>query len=110
MTGRPPRSTLFPYTTLFRSAEIFGTIRRRFRTVAGNLESTRVAQNFFQCVKFLIDLMLKTVQCRLERFEAPHHGPEGRRIRLPFRVVVIWKRKIEYNVGPNLLAECNRAL
>src|SRR5258708_19827615 len=29
MIRRPPRSTLFPYTTLFRSRELVGTDRRR---------------------------------------------------------------------------------
>src|SRR3712207_8059034 len=33
MIRRPPRSTLFPYTTLFRSAEI----RRRTRTMLGTM-------------------------------------------------------------------------
>src|SRR5690348_17858938 len=28
MLRRPPRSTLFPYTTLFRSARIYGELRR----------------------------------------------------------------------------------
>src|SRR3712207_7161944 len=30
MIRRPPRSTLFPYTTLFRSAELVGTARAAF--------------------------------------------------------------------------------
>src|SRR5256885_7256765 len=32
MIRRPPRSTLFPYTTLFRSHESLGTDRHRSRT------------------------------------------------------------------------------
>src|SRR3712207_8592935 len=32
MIRRPPRSTLFPYTTLFRSKIIFGTFRTQRRT------------------------------------------------------------------------------
>src|SRR3712207_7433174 len=31
MIRRPPRSTLFPYTTLFRSEEIAATLDRRLR-------------------------------------------------------------------------------
>src|SRR3712207_7134571 len=31
MIRRPPRSTLFPYTTLFRSPPTFSTAQRRFR-------------------------------------------------------------------------------
>src|SRR5690348_17807863 len=40
MIRRPPRSTLFPYTTLFRSEVIFGRIRM------GNFEGT-VAYAFY---------------------------------------------------------------
>src|SRR5438128_12680767 len=32
MIRRPPRSTLFPYTTLFRSALVQGPLRRRTRS------------------------------------------------------------------------------
>src|SRR2546429_6539375 len=32
MIRRPPRSTLFPYTTLFRSHELFGIKRRGFKS------------------------------------------------------------------------------
>src|SRR2546429_8879439 len=34
MIRRPPRSTLFPYTTLFRSADLSGGADRRHRQVA----------------------------------------------------------------------------
>src|SRR3712207_8538458 len=37
MIRRPPRSTLFPYTTLFRSARRL--LRRRGRTAAGAISS-----------------------------------------------------------------------
>src|SRR3712207_8382174 len=30
MIRRPPRSTLFPYTTLFRSSELFGHVKGSF--------------------------------------------------------------------------------
>src|SRR5258708_8069456 len=32
MIRRPPRSTLFPYTTLFRSSSSFTVVQRPFRT------------------------------------------------------------------------------
>src|SRR5436309_12156091 len=35
MIRRPPRSTLLPYTTLFRSSDISPSSRRRDRTMAG---------------------------------------------------------------------------
>src|SRR3712207_9396494 len=48
MIRRPPRSTLFPYTTLFRS----------FRTVRGNRKvTTPDPENTFQALeKFAVDL------------------------------------------------------
>src|SRR4051812_49886571 len=39
MIRRPPRSTLFPYTTLFRSKPIF-SITRRERTFSGTVYET----------------------------------------------------------------------
>src|SRR5258708_22476844 len=38
MIRRPPRSTLFPYTTLFRSAFAFGAPQYRRRRFSSNLE------------------------------------------------------------------------
>src|SRR2546422_8288322 len=37
MIRRPPRSTLFPYTTLFRSADLHNAIARRIKPVAVKL-------------------------------------------------------------------------
>src|SRR3712207_8359187 len=37
MIRRPPRSTLFPYTTLFRSKQIADTIKSTVRSAIGNL-------------------------------------------------------------------------
>src|SRR2546430_10209542 len=39
MIRRPPRSTLFPYTTLFRSASTPVDIRRDVVTISGNVDS-----------------------------------------------------------------------
>src|SRR3712207_8595839 len=38
MIRRPPRSTLFPYTTLFRSEEVFSKIDDTVTTRAGEVE------------------------------------------------------------------------
>src|SRR2546427_1182082 len=38
MIRRPPRSTLFPYTTLFRSWQPHGTVLEEERTAAGAVE------------------------------------------------------------------------
>src|SRR5690242_21103050 len=42
MIRRPPRSTLFPYTTLFRSAEAGQVLRRGERKVHAGLEEKAV--------------------------------------------------------------------
>src|SRR3712207_9272846 len=52
MIRRPPRSTLFPYTTLFRSrsallANIEGTARSRATTAARALESGKGLSNSY---------------------------------------------------------------
>src|SRR5690606_39817720 len=41
MTRRPPRSTLFPYTTLFRSIKSKGFYRFIFRMVSGAVHIVR---------------------------------------------------------------------
>src|SRR5260221_12960164 len=41
MIRRPPRSTLFPYTTLFRSNPIFGRGRKLSRAVHGKNDDVR---------------------------------------------------------------------
>src|SRR5690242_21100122 len=38
---QPPRSTLFPYTTLFRSKLLGGKVRDKVRTYNGNLRKKR---------------------------------------------------------------------
>src|SRR3712207_7272227 len=43
MIRRPPRSTLFPYTTLFRSGRARGGPRRRDRRGAGSRDRARRA-------------------------------------------------------------------
>src|SRR2546422_9486215 len=44
MIRRPPRSTLFPYTTLFRSCAARPTVERRHHVFAGELEARRSAE------------------------------------------------------------------
>src|SRR2546430_13686245 len=55
MIRRPPRSTLFPYTTLFRSPELPESRRKRFikeyalsEYDAGVLTATRALAEFFE--------------------------------------------------------------
>src|SRR5438552_8367836 len=44
MTHRPPRSTLFPYTTLFRSQFLFAVLRPAAAAVGGNAVGDRAPQ------------------------------------------------------------------
>src|SRR3989442_9818150 len=48
MIRRPPRSTLFPYTTLFRSQKIAVQLRRNFKVVffVGFMESSEPPSRF----------------------------------------------------------------
>src|SRR5258705_10315655 len=48
MIRRPPRSTLFPYTTLFRSRQAWGS--------AGNLKSGRAAVFLMRGIHFSLDI------------------------------------------------------
>src|SRR5260221_3160196 len=41
MIRRPPRSTLFPYTTLFRSHDEVGALARQFEAMVGELSAAR---------------------------------------------------------------------
>src|SRR2546430_12122326 len=57
MIRRPPRSTLFPYTTLFRSPDIL-ILRREFHLMAGQARPGAIESNFAG--------MSQTLQRRLE--------------------------------------------
>src|SRR5258705_3171133 len=91
MIRRPPRSTLFPYTTLFRSLSVlgrlpargvhgrFGRQRRRFsRFVAGSLGGIRAARGGGRSEEHTSELQsLRHLVCRLllEKEKVPNlHG------------------------------------
>src|ERR1035441_8927614 len=48
MIRRPPRSTLFPYTTLFRSNELKSTFDREMKSLEQETESFKEISNQFQ--------------------------------------------------------------
>src|SRR3712207_7558188 len=50
MIRRPPRSTLFPYTTLFRSAQRHGELLRRKGAVLAPVDHHHVASDASQLV------------------------------------------------------------
>src|SRR2546422_5225878 len=50
MIRRPPRSTLFPYTTLFRSLRVFGEDHARARTgVVRKAQGSHLSADGFSC-------------------------------------------------------------
>ena len=51
MIRRPPRSTLFPYTTLFRSPEIKAGFSQRYATDAASTAKDRLT-NFYEAAPF----------------------------------------------------------
>src|SRR5260221_9974090 len=53
MIRRPPRSTLFPYTTLFRSVDVLGAPRDPANVV--DTETPRFCASELDCLGFLID-------------------------------------------------------
>src|SRR3712207_9258445 len=76
MIRRPPRSTLFPYTTLFRSFEaakdFFGlrNLRLLLKTKAVN-NYYRSVSKFFRTEKLRQAFSLQTMYLGLSPFEAP---------------------------------------
>src|SRR2546430_12217853 len=78
MIRRPPRSTLFPYTTLFRSANGAKTFRCWPRTSCASLpsvdrKSTRLNSSHSQISYAVFCLKKKNVTGR----GLPHRGAEG---------------------------------
>src|SRR2546429_4662577 len=52
MIRRPPRSTLFPYTTLFRSAPALGPGSEARRETSGSSGSSGASRHFHVCRHF----------------------------------------------------------
>src|SRR5690349_22326935 len=89
MIRRPPRSTLFPYTTLFRSARLVllatGIVRIRraeradvpFGRVAGDRKSTRLNSSHVE-ISYAV-FCLKKKKRRVRRFLSAWHRVVRRR-------------------------------
>src|SRR3989475_11697685 len=82
MIRRPPRSTLFPYTTLFRS-QFLGEARKRLRTVVAvaQQESERLS-SMFDVFRLLTDEVREIVEeCRAQgRLRPEASGLDERRL------------------------------
>src|SRR5437762_6028222 len=89
MIRRPPRSTLFPYTTLFRSSPQGGVERRTHnvtrwrdadmvqRWVASDRKSTRLNSSH-RCISYAV-FCLKKKKKKLRKREAIRHRTKRRR-------------------------------
>src|SRR3712207_7961243 len=62
MIRRPPRSTLFPYTTLFRSAQDLGGLRLELRQVARDGGSGLRLRHGLQCAH-LQPFLIASAEC-----------------------------------------------
>src|SRR2546425_5702299 len=67
MIRRPPRSTLFPYTTLFRSPMLDGHVKTLLR---------RPIQHVIQGLTDLLGVRADRVQCRPVRRRSEEHTSE----------------------------------
>src|SRR5256885_8153073 len=74
MIRRPPRSTLFPYTTLFRSADIGSDTHKLFQQISGLgpvIELKRLWQSPFT----LHQWVLQTIERRSEEHTSELQSP-----------------------------------
>src|SRR2546429_5649606 len=85
MIRRPPRSTLFPYTTLFRSLQVL-PLHRRQRLVEQHERGAGLLQHAFQ----LLDLPLPQIEVgagRLDPLVRPPDHLGARRVRQAVELV-----------------------
>src|SRR3989454_12495674 len=82
MIRRPPRSTLFPYTTLFRSAQLVGHVREDLVLELAGLVERRVQAG--QLGVLLLELVVQRGEDRVLGLEAlggvPHLDREAARV------------------------------
>src|SRR2546430_11364775 len=80
MIRRPPRSTLFPYTTLFRSCRAAGRTRARLRS-GGAVAWPRSARRSTRSEEHTSELQSQSnLVCRLLLEKKKHTAPKSSRI------------------------------
>src|SRR2546429_6889507 len=88
MIRRPPRSTLFPYTTLFRSHGLVASMSRR-----GNCYDNAVAESFFSTLKNEL-VHDRTFHTRDEAMRSEEHTSELQsRLHLVCRLLLEKKKR-----------------
>src|SRR2546422_4650235 len=102
MIRRPPRSTLFPYTTLFRSQVAPGTFRRALR-----LGERPVAFRPAQLRLHVPELAL--VQCELALRSEEHTSELQSRLHLVCRLLLEKKKKKKCKIITKRSHYCNDA-
>src|SRR5258705_10098005 len=73
MIRRPPRSTLFPYTTLFRSAELESTCRQLARDSQGTFV-TIPPKSSCNIRRSVTDVRLTSIDRKSTRLNSSHLG------------------------------------
>src|SRR3712207_7345360 len=95
MIRRPPRSTLFPYTTLFRSSSSASSHRRHcspWSWSAGPRRSAARSSGLYCSPPFLRQFCSSTCRCPLWRSEE-HTSELHSRQYLVFRLLLLKKKK-----------------
>src|SRR3989442_9759315 len=95
MIRRPPRSTLFPYTTLFRSRRIYAAARprRRGRVLLRYVRPKTVTAPGFPATNLIEDGSRKSGRChRLDRKSTRLNSSH---VRISYAVFCLKKKKIQ---------------
>src|SRR3989449_3664929 len=99
MIRRPPRSTLFPYTTLFRSMEIDGASSNSVDDVREMRETVRTAPAHGRYRVYIIDevhmLSAAAFNALLKTLEEP-----------PAHVVFVFATTEAHKIPPTILSRC----
>src|SRR5260221_8897107 len=98
MIRRPPRSTLFPYTTLFRSHEVPGLDLREARDVVDVLVGVERGELAARLGEAVHDLHLHRAQAGVERRSEEHTSELQSHSDLVCRLLLEKKKKITSKV------------
>src|SRR2546425_8988151 len=97
MIRRPPRSTLFPYTTLFRSKVVAFTGDGGFLMNVQELETARRLRTAIVCV-VLVDDRLGVIEANERRIRSEEHTSELQSLAYLVCRLLLEKKKKKKNV------------